>query len=402
MFTESKSSSYLCFLLRCSLVLLRRLMSSGCFRWTAVVRLGLDFQTFTASLSPCRLGWDRLLRITSSARRVELRHWRSGTSRWEVLLCSTVFYSVVYCDLLCSVLLWRPETLCCRLYVVVYMLPDLWTILYCVFQVARSLGILDEVNRMKVVPGVSPSSSLTNKNVRYMEVNTTSAQSGYKNRIQVCSGSSLDLVPALIRIQVGSGKVCLPAHWSLWSISCVCTCKHQSLISETWICYLLYSNRKDSVAAKLLIQVQSDSVRNSVSQNSKMLPPSKRFKMENSIPVHQNGIETPRTGTSTTSVLHLYYTTHYYIITTHWWISTVVDVTVDIHFELNWHDVSLSSLFSFQGGTPVTSVTPVTSSLKPCLVSVSPLVIPAGFKLLTTTDDSASRWAGPAPCPLNV
>lgn len=38
-------------------------------------------------------------------------------------------------------------------------------------QVARSLGILDEVNRMKVVPGASPSSSLTNKNVRYMEVN---------------------------------------------------------------------------------------------------------------------------------------------------------------------------------------------------------------------------------------
>uniref|UniRef100_A0A8P4G9P7 C2H2-type domain-containing protein n=1 Tax=Dicentrarchus labrax TaxID=13489 RepID=A0A8P4G9P7_DICLA len=58
----------------------------------------------------------------------------------------------------------------------------------------------------------------------------------------------------------------------------------------------------DSVAAKHLIQVRSDSVRNSVSQNSKMLPPSKRFKMENSIPVHQNGLETPRTGT------HCYYT----------------------------------------------------------------------------------------------
>lgn len=43
--------------------------------------------------------------------------------------------------------------------------------MYCVFQVARSLGILDEVNRMKVLPGASPSSSLTNKNVRYMEVN---------------------------------------------------------------------------------------------------------------------------------------------------------------------------------------------------------------------------------------
>lgn len=38
------------------------------------------------------------------------------------------------------------------------------------FQVARSLGILDEVNRMKVVPGTSPSSKQTNKNARYMEV----------------------------------------------------------------------------------------------------------------------------------------------------------------------------------------------------------------------------------------
>lgn len=49
--------------------------------------------------------------------------------------------------------------------------------LCCVFQVARSLGILDEVNRMKVVPGASPSCSLTNKNVRYMEVKALSAQS---------------------------------------------------------------------------------------------------------------------------------------------------------------------------------------------------------------------------------
>ncbi len=86
------------------------------------------------------------------------------------------------------------------------MLPGLCTVLYCVFQVARSLGILDEVNRMKVVPGVSPSSSVTNKNVRYMEVNTTSAQSGSKSRIRVCSGSSLDPVPIWIWIQVGSGS----------------------------------------------------------------------------------------------------------------------------------------------------------------------------------------------------
>lgn len=41
------------------------------------------------------------------------------------------------------------------------------------FQVARSLGILDEVNRMKVVPGTSPSSKHTNKNARYMEVSKT-------------------------------------------------------------------------------------------------------------------------------------------------------------------------------------------------------------------------------------
>ncbi|XP_054653689.1 uncharacterized protein znf839 isoform X2 [Dunckerocampus dactyliophorus] len=66
-------------------------------------------------------------------------------------------------------------------------------------EVARCLGILDEVNRMKVLPGASPTSSLSNKTSRYME-------------------------------------------------------------------------------------------------NSKMLPPSKRFKMENSVPLHQNGIE--RTGTS--------------------------------------------------------------------------------------------------------
>lgn len=56
------------------------------------------------------------------------------------------------------------------------------------FQVARSLGILDEVNRMKVVPGASPSSSLANKNVRYMEVNTPSRS---ESRIQVWSGSSI-------------------------------------------------------------------------------------------------------------------------------------------------------------------------------------------------------------------
>lgn len=44
--------------------------------------------------------------------------------------------------------------------------------LSCGFQVARSLGILDEVNRMKVVPGTSPSSRQTHKTARYMEVST--------------------------------------------------------------------------------------------------------------------------------------------------------------------------------------------------------------------------------------
>lgn len=39
-----------------------------------------------------------------------------------------------------------------------------------VLQVARSLGILDEVNKMKVLPGASTTTSHPNKNVRYMEV----------------------------------------------------------------------------------------------------------------------------------------------------------------------------------------------------------------------------------------
>ncbi|KAK2892339.1 zinc finger protein 839 isoform X1 [Channa argus] len=111
-------------------------------------------------------------------------------------------------------------------------------------EVARSLGILDEVNKMKVVPGASPSSSQTNKNIRYME-------------------------------------------------------------------------------------------------NSKMLPPSKRFKMENSVPVQQNGIE------------------------------------------------------SKTGGTTLTPY--VCSSLKSCSVSVSPLVIPAGSSVLNTTAVSASSPSASAP-----
>jgi len=45
-----------------------------------------------------------------------------------------------------------------------------------VLQVAKSLGIFDEVNKLKVLPGSAPSSAnlpsktLATKNVRYMEV----------------------------------------------------------------------------------------------------------------------------------------------------------------------------------------------------------------------------------------
>lgn len=104
---------------------------------------------------------------------------------------STVFNSVVYC--VTTILLCRSDACCCRLNVAIYRLPGPCNELYCVLQVARSLGILDEVNRMKVVPGASPSSSLTNKNVRYMEVKTPSAHSSSDSRFQVWSGSSLDL-----------------------------------------------------------------------------------------------------------------------------------------------------------------------------------------------------------------
>lgn len=42
-------------------------------------------------------------------------------------------------------------------------------------------------------------------------------------------------------------------------------------------------------------------------QNSKMLPPSKRFKMENSVPVHHNGLEKPKTGTTGTVQIIQFY-----------------------------------------------------------------------------------------------
>lgn len=51
------------------------------------------------------------------------------------------------------------------------------------FQVARSLGILDEVNRMKVVPGTSPSSRQANKTARYMEVSPGNKDSCWDWRV---------------------------------------------------------------------------------------------------------------------------------------------------------------------------------------------------------------------------
>lgn len=109
------------------------------------------------------------------------------------------------------------------------------------FQVARSLGILDEVNRMKVVPGASPSSGLTNKNARYMEVNVPS-----------------------------QGQVLGEVFWSdLFPVHACVPVLYRFSLTHT----------------------------QNLFQNSKMLPPSKRFKMENSVPVHQNGIEMSIPGT---------------------------------------------------------------------------------------------------------
>ncbi|XP_014868357.1 PREDICTED: probable endo-1,3(4)-beta-glucanase AFLA_105200 isoform X1 [Poecilia mexicana] len=119
-------------------------------------------------------------------------------------------------------------------------------------EVARSLGILDEVNKMKVLPGASPVSSGNNKNVRYMG-------------------------------------------------------------------------------------------------NSKMLPPSKRFKMENSIADHQNGTEVPKSAAA-----------------------------------------------------PVASATQAASLVKSCSVSVSPLEISGGAKVLSASAEptsSSSTNASPDPTP---
>ncbi len=116
-----------------------------------------------------------------------------------------------------------------------------------VFQVARSLGILDEVNRMKVVPGASASSSLNHKTARYMEVKTLSAQSGCE-RIQVWCGFGLDLDPVWMWFR------CLYLGTAVFGISFMCVLKsrHDFRDLELAIC----CSNQDS--ANHLIQVQSD------------------------------------------------------------------------------------------------------------------------------------------------
>ncbi|KAM4625629.1 zinc finger protein 839 [Polymixia lowei] len=79
-------------------------------------------------------------------------------------------------------------------------------------------------------------------------------------------------------------------------------------------------------------------------ENSKMLPPSKRFKMENSIPIHQNGVESSR-----------------------------------------------------KAETSTTPVAPAAPTLKSCSVSVSPLVVPAGSGLLSSMASSSSSLSNPTP-----
>lgn len=83
-------------------------------------------------------------------------------------------------------------------------------------------------------------------------------------------------------------------------------------LDPSWIWFQYVSLHTAVISSEDPIQVQSESVRNSVSQNSRMLPPSKRFKMENSIPVVQNGIETARTGTADchVSAARLLYVVH--------------------------------------------------------------------------------------------
>lgn len=103
--------------------------------------------------------------------------------------------------------------------------------------------------------------------------------------------------------------------------------------------------------------------------------------MENSIPVHQNGIETPRTvGTTVTSVTPASTVTPPTSVTPASIVTPASNVT------------PLTSATPASTVTTPTSVTPVTpvTPLKPCTVSVSPLVIPEEPKLVTTAACSAS------------
>ncbi|KAF3845634.1 hypothetical protein F7725_008797 [Dissostichus mawsoni] len=71
-------------------------------------------------------------------------------------------------------------------------------------QVARSLGILDEVNRMKVLPGSSP--SLTNKSVRYLENSKMlppSKRFKMENRVQQQNGVTVRPPEEQIYLQTG-------------------------------------------------------------------------------------------------------------------------------------------------------------------------------------------------------
>lgn len=119
------------------------LLCALAYRWRAADQLGLDFLTFTVSTNPCRLRWNKLPRIILSAHMLELHLWRLQILRWGPLMEGHNNHSNHI-----RIVTWNAVLI----------------------QVARSLGILDEVNKMKVVPGASPAPSLPTKNVRYMEV----------------------------------------------------------------------------------------------------------------------------------------------------------------------------------------------------------------------------------------
>ncbi|KAM3595497.1 uncharacterized protein V6R79_024374 [Siganus canaliculatus] len=150
-------------------------------------------------------------------------------------------------------------------------------------EVAKFLGILDEVNKMKVVPGASSGSSLTSKNVRYME-------------------------------------------------------------------------------------------------NSKMLPPSKRFKMENS--VQQNGLETSRTGETTVASVTSSMTSSIAPSSSSL-TSTVASATSSV-------TSSLTSSLTPAASTVTSSMTPAASSVTPAAPTVTSSVTPAASTVTSTMTPAAS------------